>query len=123
MPPSVRSVPGDQHHASQASPGTAKVRWVGLGVVVTIAGVAWLVISARSAKPIASMDAIRTLAAAGRWGEAEALLGSRIDADPGDGQARVMQALILANRRRPDEALGLLRGVPESDPVPRGRRR
>ena len=69
------------------------------------------------------MDAIRTLAAAGRWGEAEARLGRRIDADPGDGQARVMQALILANRGRPEEAIEALRGSPSRTRRARGRRR
>ena len=103
--------------SAKRRPGRRGSWWVGLGVVASIAAAGWLVISARSAKPPASMDAIRTLAAAGRWGEAEALLGRRIEADPGDGQARVMKALILANRRRPEEAIGLLRGVPESDPV------
>ncbi len=108
--------------SAKRRPGRRRSWWIGLGavVVVALAGAGWLVGSAHFTKPPASMDAIRTLAAAGRWGEAEALLGSRIDADPGDGQARVMKALILANRGRPEEAITLLEGVPGSDPV-RGR--
>ncbi len=94
--------------------------WVAavLTVVLGLSVYAWWFLGAASTPRVQdSLAAIRAAAESGRLPEAGARINRWIEANPKDGQAKLLSGLILATQGRTDDAIKALEAIPETDPM------